>query len=557
MNFTDLLAQYPRIVIAGAPRTGKTSLTRQVSDRPVIHTDDWMDSDWETVPALVAGACAGLPAFVLEGVRGPDAMRKGGVMVDCVVWLSRPKVQQTPVQRNMGVGVHTVLEQWAALHPEVPIVTEEQLTMPTLDHDDLPTTTRRYVTFTLDAAQVQTTPQGGLRIPARVSKAGVFKYQRGQRVLREYRSASELKKPEAMATLKGAPIIVLHPGPEVGGAVTTENAKKLAVGHFEDPVFNEDTQAVEGWVVTNDAETIRRILAGELADISCGYDNGRDFNPGFTPEREPFDLTQTDYVYNHVALGPPGWGRQGQDVGLFTLDADDNQVASEPPSTSEEAAMVAKTDDKNAKTETPKPAASAASTPTTTTDAGETPAEGLTAEDIATFKRVAALLPELTKLLNSGKTDETPAADGPPAATTMEGGAPPYVAPDAAPEKKPTPTMDAKDVERIAQEGAEVRTEVMAVLGKDYSAKGKSTRAVRVDLIKTFDSKFSDTGKSDDAVVAAYGVALVAAADRAKHADELGKSRKAGQRTLDNAEAEAPKAIGHQAYDAWRNTPAN
>ena len=109
MNFPDLLAQYPRILIAGPPRTGKTTLTRQVSDRPVVHTDDWMHHDWADVPALVAEACAGLEAFVLEGVRGPDALRNGGVMVDCVVWLSKPKVQQTVVQRGMGVGVHTVL----------------------------------------------------------------------------------------------------------------------------------------------------------------------------------------------------------------------------------------------------------------------------------------------------------------------------------------------------------------------------------------------------------------------------------------------------------------
>jgi hypothetical protein len=393
MNFADLLAQYPRICIAGAPRTGKTSLTRQVSDRPVIHTDDWMHEDWEQVPHLVAAACAGHEAFVLEGVRAPDALRMGGVEVDAVVWLSRPKVAQNAAQRGMGVGVHTVLEQWAALHPGVPIVTEEQLTMPTLDHAELPTTTRRFALFTLDAAEVQRTPQGGLRIPARVSKAGVFKYQRGERVLREYRPASELKKPEAMASLKGAPVIVLHPDrSEAGGAVTTENAKRLAVGHFEDPVFNEDTQSVEGWVVTNDAETIRRIIAGELADISCGYDNGRDFNPGFTPGREPYDLTQHSYVYNHVALGPPGWGRQGQEVGLFTLDANDNQVAVMPPSNSEEA-MVAKTEDKNPKTETPKPGAAAS----TTDAAADDPSGGLTAEDIAAFKKVCAMLPALDR----------------------------------------------------------------------------------------------------------------------------------------------------------------
>lgn len=545
MNFLDLLAQHSRIAVVGAPRTGKTSCTRQVSDRPVIHTDDWMDWPWEEVPGLVAAACNGHESFVVEGVRAPDALRKGGLKVDAVVYLSRPKVAQTPAQRAMGIGIHTVLEQWAALHPEVPIVTEESLT---LDHAELPEKTRRYVTFTFDAAEVQRTPQGGLRIPARASKAGVFRYQRGQRVLREYRPASELRKPEALATLKGAPVVVLHPDiQEHGGAVHTDNARQLQVGHFEDPVFNEDTQSVEGWVVTNDAETIRRILDGELADISCGYDNGRDMNPGFTPDREPFDLTQIDYVYNHVALGPPGWGRQGEDVGLFTLDANDNQVAALPPSNSEEA-MVAKTEDKNSTTDKTVKTADAAS------DAPETTDEGLelTKEDIAAFKKVAAMLPQLNKLLNTGNAEpEAPA----PAAPTAEGGDGAGAPPEE--EKKMQPTMDAAEVERIAQEGIEVRTEAMAVLGEKYSPKGKSTRQVRLDVIRTFDSKFSDDGKSDAEVAAAYGIALKAGDERNKHAEELGKVRKAGTRTLDGSQEEPAKAIGHQAYEAWRTPAAN
>jgi hypothetical protein len=546
MKFTELLERYPRIAIAGAPGTGKSFVTHFVSDRPVIHTDDWMEEDWREVPALVAAACAGLPAFVVEGVRAPDAMRKAGLEVDAVLWLSKPKEPQTDAQRAMGVGVHTVLEQWAALHPEVPIVTEDQLTMPTLDHADLPAKTRRYAAWTLDASQIERTPQGGLRIPARVSKAGVFKYQRGERVLREYRPASELKKAAALASLKGAPVVVLHPDVN-GGAVDTENARDLQVGHFEDPFFNEETQAVEGYVVTNDADTIRRIDAGELADISCAYDNGRDFSPGFTPEREPFDVIQTDYVYNHVALGPPGWGRQGQDVGLMTLDSNDNQVAALPPSTPSEEPMVAKADDKNAanasdKTKTKdaaeeKPAgAAAADKPPETKD------EGLSPEDLIAFKKVCAMLPELNKLINAGNPGAAPAP-----LPTAEGGELPKTGDSE--EKK---TLDHRDIERIAQEGVEVRTEAINVLGGTYSPKGKSTREVRVDVIRTFDSKFTADGLSEEAVTTAYSIALKAGLERNKNADELGKTRRRGTSTQDGVEPER-KALGHQAFEAWKN----
>jgi len=552
MTFEELLAAYRRVASAGAPRTGKTTYTRAVSDRPVIHTDDWLDWPWDDVPALVASACGGLERFVVEGVRAPDALRKGGLEVDAVLWLSKPKVEQTPAQRSMGIGVHTVLAEWAAEHPEVPIVTEEQVSAPTLDHAELPQKTRRFSIFTLDASRIERTPQGGLRVPARVSKAGVFRYKRGERILREYRPASELKKPEALGSLKGAPVVVLHPDLQRhGGAVDTNNARELQVGHFEDPVWNEDTQAIEGWVVTNDAETIRRIDSGELADISSAYDNGRDFTPGFTPAREPYDLVQTNYVFNHVALGPPGWGRQGQDVGLLTLDANDNQVAALPPSTSEEP-MVAKADDKNAqpdKTKTqdsegqqppPAPPAPAPATdkPKTGDDAGA--AATLTPEEVTSLKTIAGMLPALNRLLNTGKPEAPVPAPAPVSADGADG-------------KK---TLDSRDIERIAQEGVEVRTEAIEVLGKDYSPKGKTTRDVRIDVIRTFDSKFDGAGKSDEAIVTAYTVALKAGAERNKNAEQLSQTRRAGTRTMDGGEEPARKPIGHQAYEAWRDPPA-
>jgi hypothetical protein len=544
MKFADLLAQYPRIAIAGPPRTGKTTYTEQVSDRPVIHTDDWMYTPWRELPAQVAAACTGLTSFVLEGVRAPDVLRTAGVEVDAVVWLSKAKVQQTPEQRAMGIGVHTVLEHWAGLHPEVPIVTEEDLEAPTLDHADLPQTTRRYAVWTLDASQIQRTPQGGLRIPARVSKAGVFKYQRGQRVLREYRPASELRKPEALATFKGAPIVVLHPN-ENGGAVDPTNAKQLTVGHFEDPFFNEETQAIEGYVVTNDGETIRRIDAGELADISSAYDNGRDFTPGFTPEREPYDLIQTDYVCNHIALGPPGWGRQGQDVGLLTLDANDNQVAALPPST-EEAMPADKTPAPTKDSADPPPAPAPAPAPAPTpapVDKPKTADEApLTPEEIGALRSIAQMLPALTKLVNTGNPNPPVPVPAPVLEKTADGDG-----------KK---TMDADDIERIAQEGIEVRTEAIGVLGDKYSPKGKSTRQVRVDVIKTFDSKFTADGKSDESISTAYSVALLAGTERNKHTKALAGTRLHGTVTMDGTQEEAPKPLGHQAYDAWREAPA-
>lgn len=532
MTLTELLAKYPRLVITGAPRTGKTSLTLQVTDRPVIHTDDWLTLPWRNVPEPVKVEAEKHASFVVEGVRAPDVLRHG-LEVDAVLYLKTPKVEQTPEQINMGKGIDTVLAQWAELNPNIPIIQEDELTSLTQDRADIPRKTRRYALSTLDYANgnVEVTPQGGRRIRATVTKAGVFDYLREGRTLREYRPAEELKKPEAMATLKGSPIVVLHPR-ENGGAVDTGNFKRLTVGHFEDPEWDEEKQAVVGWVVVNEAEAVAKVDAGELVEISCGYDNQRRLESGAAPDGKPYDLIQTDYVYNHIALGPSGWGRQGEAVGL-TLDSNDNQHAAEPRQ--QEQPMP---EDEN-KPAPAAPAAPAADKPETKDEV----ATGAPAAAPVTFspeeiKALKDLLPLLTKLVNTGSAEAAA-----PAAPTADA--------DKPAEEKKEPTLDAKDVERIAQEGVEVRTEAIAVMGEKYVTRGKSTREVKTDVIRTFDSAFSHEGKSDEAVSAAYQVALKAAADRAKHAKELAATRGA-LRTADSNAGEY-KTLGDRIQDFQRS----
>lgn len=517
MNFAEVLAMYPRVVITGAPRTGKTSLSLQVRDRPVLHTDDWMHlAEWRDLPEMVKVEAEKLPLFVIEGVRAADVLRSG-LVADAVIVLDVPKVVQTDRQEAMGTGVETVLAQWAAANPKIPIIRERDLKEMTQDRSELPTSTRRYALSTLDYASgnVERTPQGGMRIRARVTKAGVFDYLRGGRTLREYRPAEELRKPDAIATLKGAPIVVLHPS-ENGGAVSAENFKRLNVGHFEDPEWNEDDQAVDGWVVVNDAETVRKIDAGELLEISCGYDNQRDLSPGETPDGKPYDLVQTDYVYNHIALGPPGWGRQGQEVAL-TLDAQDNQLAAEPQKAEqmpEENLPPVVNETKDATPGMP--------------EAGPAP-EALSAEDVKVLKDLLAMAPKIMALV----AEPAKSAD------------------EAAPEEPKVPTLDAKDVDRIAQEGAEVRTEAMAIMGDGYSTKGKSTRAVKVDVIRSLDSAFAHESESDEAIGAAYRVAVKAAGDRAKNAAELGKTRASAVSTADQRNP-SYKTVADQIADFQR-----
>lgn len=117
--FADVLAKYRRIGVAGGPRTGKTTLVERVADRPVVHTDDFMHLEWSLASLAVRDKLQGLPAFVVEGVRVPHALRKG-LIVDAVVWLDQPLVHTTYKQNDMSKACLTVFQQWRREHLDVP-----------------------------------------------------------------------------------------------------------------------------------------------------------------------------------------------------------------------------------------------------------------------------------------------------------------------------------------------------------------------------------------------------------------------------------------------------
>ena len=120
--FLDTLRQYQRIAIAGGPRTGKTTLSTRVTDRPVVHGDDFIALGWsQASEALAAQVNASVGPLVVEGVQVPRALRKG-MAVDVVIWLERPYVTQTPEQAIMAKGCRTVFDEWRAANPTVPVV---------------------------------------------------------------------------------------------------------------------------------------------------------------------------------------------------------------------------------------------------------------------------------------------------------------------------------------------------------------------------------------------------------------------------------------------------
>ena len=159
------------------------------------------------------------------------------------------------------------------------------------------------------------TPSGGLRIPAFATRTGVFTYRRddGQTV-RELRHPDHVFAKESLDSMEDAPLTVRHPG-----KVTPEDYKSNAAGHVRD--VKQDDMYVSARVVVQDAAAIAGVTDGSLVELSCGYSCDVLPTPG-EYEGEKYDSIQTNIRYNHVALGPKGWGRAGSSVAL-RLDSGD------------------------------------------------------------------------------------------------------------------------------------------------------------------------------------------------------------------------------------------
>ncbi|MCA9508972.1 MAG: DUF2213 domain-containing protein [Myxococcales bacterium] len=156
------------------------------------------------------------------------------------------------------------------------------------------------------------TPQGFLRVKARLSKTGVFAYHNG----REYRSEEEVFRADSLASLKGAPVTDLHPSEKgFDGLLTPSNAKEHIVGITED--VERDGHYVRGSLLIFHQDAIEAIEKGERKEISLGYKCRLEPTQG-TVNGETYDSIQRDIIVNHVAIGPKGWGRAGPDCAIRT-----------------------------------------------------------------------------------------------------------------------------------------------------------------------------------------------------------------------------------------------
>lgn len=180
--------------------------------------------------------------------------------------------------------------------------------------------------FRLDTGTFGTcerTPQGGLRVPATLTRAGVLTYfgPRGEPI-REWRSVAEVAKATSLNSLKGAPLTVANAaGQHPAVRIDSKNYRAHAKGHVGDDVRMDGDKVVATVSIQDEAAVIA--VERGMREVSCGYYCDWDDAPGVVPEGEPdagqsYDRVQRNITHNHLCLVP--LGRAGRDVRL-RLDA--------------------------------------------------------------------------------------------------------------------------------------------------------------------------------------------------------------------------------------------
>lgn len=177
--------------------------------------------------------------------------------------------------------------------------------------------------------QIRETPQGGIRVPASLTRVGIFEYTRPDGTTqRELRRPSEVFHPDSLTSLLSAPVTDLHPRE----MVTSSNWGSHARGHVAEGSVKQDGQFVAAELVIQHDSLVRKVKRKDRKEISCGYGCVVLESPGVVQgiaglehlEGQRYDCEQTFIRYNHVATGPEGWGRAGPDVKM-RLDSQGNQ----------------------------------------------------------------------------------------------------------------------------------------------------------------------------------------------------------------------------------------
>lgn len=100
---------HPRIAIIGGANTGKSTLAKLCTDRPIYHTDDYAHLTWSDQPHYILSEMAHLDRFLIEGFIVPRVLRKG-LDIDLVIQLDEPFVPWSKRQAAAAKAINTWMQ---------------------------------------------------------------------------------------------------------------------------------------------------------------------------------------------------------------------------------------------------------------------------------------------------------------------------------------------------------------------------------------------------------------------------------------------------------------
>lgn len=310
---------------------------------------------------------------------------------------------------------------------------------------------------------------GFLKTKAYATRTGVFVYRRPDgSIFRELRVPQEVFRPDSMQSLRMVPITNDHPSEKI---VNSKNAKRLQVGMTGD-VHQED-HFLKAEVAITDASTIDEVEKGKR-ELSCGYTCELEETPGVW-EGQAYDAIQRNIVYNHLAVVMKG--RAGPEVRMH-LDAED--------------AIEVHTDEKERKEEK--------------TDMkvklGDKEYEMSDEAGKAVLDIMAKMKKEMDGMKSQKKEDEFDALQA--KADHLESENKKLQEEKKILEEKADAGPSAEEIQGLVKNRVALEKKAAGFLKEDQKIDSMSDREIKIACIKASREDFSEEGKSDEYINAAF-----------------------------------------------------
>lgn len=315
---------------------------------------------------------------------------------------------------------------------------------------------QRYDQSFIEDSSIQETKEGYLTVRAPVTKPGVFPYMRGDGSMHmEAKLPENLFSADTIQSLNAKPVTDDHPKVPVNAS----NYKELSVGTTHTDAAVSDNKLFVSFTIT-DSKTIQKVKSGKR-ELSLGFESELVEEEG-TYGGERYDAVQKSVIINHLAIVDEG--RVGPDISIrgdsmaymidsktnkyeggsknmATIKVDSKEYEVDSAVKSHMTALEAKVEAANAKAEK--------------VDSLEGERDGLKAK-----------VTQLEEELEEAKEN----------------------------------TVSEEEIDKAVEERAELVDSAKTFLGDSYDFKGKTSREIKEEVVKTSIDSFDAKDKSDDYV---------------------------------------------------------